>query len=77
MFQFLFTDFIRNRTIQLSIAISIFFDIIISRSTKQTLILFGLPYLTSIALCCRYEQRKNLSKARISAQYRSKQASRP
>ena len=74
MFRHLFTDFSRNRTIQLSFAIIMFFEITINRSIKHSLILFGLPYLTSIALCCRYKPRKDRFKARISAQYRNKTA---
>ena len=75
MFQLLFTDFIRNRTIQFTIALGLLFDIILSSSIKHSLILFGLPYLTSIALCFRYEPRRKRIKARISAQYRNKSKS--
>jgi hypothetical protein len=75
MFQPLFTDFIRNRTIQWSIAISVLFEIAVSKSIKHTFILFGLPYLTSVVACCRYEPRKNRVKARISKQYKSNSSS--
>jgi hypothetical protein len=70
-----FTDFIRHRTIQISIALCIFFDIVISKSIKHTLILFGLPYLISIVMYYRYKPQKNRIKARISEQYRNKTTS--
>ena len=71
----LFTDFIRHRTIQVSITLCSFFEIVLSKSIKHTLILFGLPYLISIAMYYRYKPQKNRIKARISEQYRNKTTS--
>lgn len=70
MYQPLFTHFIKNRIIQFSMALSIYFNIIIAKSIKQTLILFGLPYLISVLMCFRFKPRKRI-KARISKQYRN------
>ncbi len=70
MYQLFVTDFIRQRTVQTSMALCIFFEIVISKSIKHTLILFGLPYLISIAMYYRYKPQKNRIKARISRQYR-------
>lgn len=70
MFQPFLTDFIRSRPIRFSLILSIAFDIAFSRSIKHSLILFGLPYLISIALCCRFQPPKKRIRALISEQYR-------
>lgn len=72
MYQFFFTNFIRNRTIQFSISVSMLFDFSLSQSIKHTLILFGLPYITSIIMAYRLKPTKSKLKARISEQYRNK-----
>ncbi|WP_045097678.1 hypothetical protein [Legionella fallonii] len=72
MRQLFFTDFIRNRTTQLGLAVSLLGDLSLSKSIKHALILFGLPYLTSIMLAYHFKPAKYKVKVRISEQYRNK-----
>ena len=72
MFQALFTDFLRSKTVQKGIVTSLLCDLILFQSIKHTFILFGLPYVTSVILCCRYTPRKKFIKARVSRQYKNK-----
>ncbi len=72
MYQFFFTNFIRNRAIQLSLAVGLFFDFGLLQSIKHILVLFGLPYLTSIIMTHHFKPEKSKLKARISEQYRNK-----
>ncbi len=72
MHQLFFTTFIRNRVIQLSLALGIFFDFSLLQSIKHILVLFGLPYLTSIIMTYHFKPEKNKLKARVSEQYRGK-----
>ncbi|KTD46206.1 hypothetical protein [Legionella quateirensis] len=70
MIQLFIPDFIKNRIVQFSLALSIPLDIALSGTIKHLLILFGLPYLASIALYCLMNPRKAPIKPRISEQYR-------
>lgn len=70
MFQLLIPDFIKNRIVQLILVLSIILDIAASGTIKHILILFGLPYLSSIVLFCLMNPRKTPIKPRISEQYR-------
>lgn len=72
MFQPLITDFIKNRNIQVIFILGILLDLLTSLSIKHVMILFGLPYGLSIILYSLAPPKKNLVKARISAQYRTK-----
>ena len=65
-----FTDFIKNRTIQLAIVLGIIFDLLITKSIRHILVLFGLPYLISIALVYLMNKNKIAIKPQISAQYK-------
>lgn len=71
MYQLFITDFARNRTIQLYFISGIGLNIGLAQSIKHIVVLFGLPYLTSIAMNCRIRLTRKKVKARISAQYRN------
>lgn len=70
MFQLLLTDFIRSRTVQCITLSGFIFDIATTNSISHVLILFGIPYLTSIGLGYLMNAKKVTVKARISEQYR-------
>jgi hypothetical protein len=70
MLQLITTDFIKNRTLQGLFLIGILFDLTTAKSIKHMLILFGLPYLTSIGVNYFFDVKKMKLKGRISEQYR-------
>ncbi|KTD39482.1 hypothetical protein Lmor_0133 [Legionella moravica] len=70
MVQLFIPDFIKNRMVQLILVIISLMDIAASGTLKHMLILFGLPYLASIALFCLINPRKSPIKPRVSEQYR-------
>jgi hypothetical protein len=73
MLNLLLTDFIKNRTILLVAALGILLDGLLFQTINHTLILFALPYLTSIIL--EYLMKPSCSikpLTRISEQYKPK-----
>lgn len=70
MFQLFVPDFIKSRAIQLALVLSTLFDLLMSGTVKHIIILFGLPYVTSMALYCIINPKKIPIKPRISEQYR-------
>lgn len=70
MRQLFITDFIKNRSIQCSFALSCLFDLLLTESISHTLILFGLPYTTSVFLNHFINSSNLRPKAYISAQYK-------
>ena len=71
MSELLCTDFIKNRTVQLCTLIGLILDLILSQTITHTLILFTLPYLTSVGLNYLMQQSPAYKqKARISEQFR-------
>lgn len=70
MFQLFVPDFIKSRAIQLALVLSTLFDLLMSGTVKHIIILFGLPYVTSMVLYCIISPKKIPIKPRISEQYR-------
>lgn len=68
--QTLATDFIKNQTIQLLLIIGVLLELAFDRSIKHSIILFGIPYSTSVVLHALMQPKKLAAKPRISAQYR-------
>jgi hypothetical protein len=66
------TDFIKNRTVQWCTLIGLMVDLIVSHTIYHVLILFSLPYFTSV--CLNYLMEKSpvyKQKPRVSEQFRS------
>jgi hypothetical protein len=70
MLRLLKTTFIKDSRIKLIIMFGLFADIITSKSIRHILILFGLPYLTSITLGYLVPVKRVRIKRRVSDQYR-------
>ena len=72
MLQLLLTDFIKNRSIRLITLLLLIIELISFGTINQTLVLFGLPYCSSVVLNYLFHRQKIELKPYISAQYRSK-----
>jgi hypothetical protein len=71
MHQLLITDFIKSRIVLLSLIFGLALDLLIANTINHILILFCLPYGTSVALnYLMNTPRLSKPKARISEQYR-------
>lgn len=69
--ELLHTDFIKNRTIQICTFTGLIADFLVSHTMSHVLILFSLPYLTSVALNHFMKKApKHKQKAKISEQFR-------
>jgi len=72
MVQWLLTDFVKNPWVQKMTLIGMIADFALSQSIRHVLVLFSLPYLTSVALGYWLPIKKKKVKGRISEQYRVK-----
>lgn len=70
MMQPFIPDFIKNRSLQFILIAGLIFDIVTAETIKHVIVLFGLPYLSSVALYYLMNRKKTTIKARISEQYR-------
>lgn len=70
MLQPFIPDFIKNRSLQFILIAGLIFDIVTAETIKHVIVLFGLPYLSSVALYYLMNRKKTTIKARISEQYR-------
>jgi hypothetical protein len=70
MLDLLLTDFIKNRFIRHAALSSLSLELITLGSINHTIVLFGLPYCSSVGLNYLFNRHKIEQKAYISAQYK-------
>lgn len=73
MVQLLYTDLIKNRSIQWLMLLLVLLELCVMQSFKHSLLFIGIPYGISLILSYSFRSKKIKKVPRISAQYRSYQ----
>ncbi len=71
MYKLFITDFIKSKLVQLSLLIALFIELLVSKTINYSLLLFFLPYCTSVILNYLMHQRSSKKTfTRVSAQFK-------
>lgn len=73
MLKLLDTDFLKNKNMQQIFGVGLCFELFFFHSLIHSLVLFGLPYLTSVILKLLFQHSSRIkTKALISKQFRAR-----